>query len=383
MASAAAPEVDASDEPSLLSLRTAARVWLPIAAITALHYSTGMEHDWAHDVLRRMYYLPIVLAAFAHGLRGGLSAALVTSLVYLPHAFHLSPGHHHDPGGGLDKALEILLYNLVGGTAGLLADRERQRQRELQRALSAQQRLTSELVRAGRLSALGEVVAGLAHEIKNPLHALAGTAEVVDPLIPKEAEERRMWELHVAELGRLSRLAERYLSFARPSPSELHALDLRRVAEQVAELCAAQARHTRVGVDLELPEAPVMIRGDRDQLCSLGLHIAVNAFRAIESARDTGPRPGAAEASAPTGRLRIAVTRDDRSARLIFENDGPPLTDAERPQLFSPLYSGHAQGTGLGLAIAARIAEQHGGTIEADNAGLGVRFTLRVPLAGP
>ncbi|HEY8377268.1 MAG TPA: ATP-binding protein [Nannocystis sp.] len=341
-------------------------MWLPIAAITVLHYATGMEHDWAHGVLRRMYYLPIVLAAFDHGLRGGLLAAAVTSLVYLPHAFSLHPGHHHDPGGGLDKALEVLLYNLVGGTAGLLAGRERARRRELQRALADQRRLTEELVRASRLSALGEVVAGLAHEIKNPLHALAGTAEVVDPLIPRDAEERRLWEIHVAELGRLSRLAERFLSFARPGPSELAPLDLRRVAEQVEGLCAAEARGKGVRVDLDLPEEPVEIRGDRDQLTSLGLHIAVNALRAIAS---TG-RPG---------RLRIAVRGDADHALLVLDNDGPPLADADRPHLFQPFYSGDAQGTGLGLAIAARIAEQHGGSIDADNAGLGVRFTLRLP----
>ena len=379
MASAAGPEGQVSgdmpEEPGIFSARAALRVWLPIAAITALHYGTSMEHDWAHDVLRRMYYLPIVLAASGHGLRGGLAAAAVTSLVYLPHAFSLSPGHHHDPGGGLDKALEILLYNLVGATAGLLSDRERARRRELQRALLAQQRLTHELVRTSRLSALGEVVAGIAHEIKNPLHALAGTAEVVDPLIPKDAEERRMWELHVAELGRLSRLAERFLSFARPSPSELADLDLRRVAEQVADLCAVEARHREIAVALDLPDAPVKIRGDRDQLTSLGLHVAVNAFRAIARARERAPDGG------PRGRLSIAVRTDGPHALLVLENDGPPLADAERPHLFTPFYSGDAQGTGLGLAIAARIAEQHAGGVEADNAGLGVRFTLRVPLA--
>ncbi len=377
MASAAGPEgqvpADMAEEPGIVSARAALRVWLPIVAITALHYGTSMEHDWAHDVLRRMYYLPILLAAFGHGLRGGLAAAAVTSLVYLPHAFSLSPGHHHDPGGGVDKALEILLYNLVGATAGLLADRERARRRELQRALAAQQRLTHELVRASRLSALGEVVAGLAHEIKNPLHALAGTAEVVDPLIPRDAEERRMWELHVAELGRLSRLAERYLSFARPSPSELVDLDLRRVAEQIAELCAVEARHREIAVDLAVPDAPVKIRGDRDQLVSLGLHIAVNAFRAIARAREG--------AAGPRGRLVIAVREDGPHAVLELENDGPPLAEAERPLLFTPFYSGDAQGTGLGLAIAARIAEQHAGGVEADNVGLGVRFTLRVPRA--
>lgn len=355
-------------EPGMLSLRTALGVWLAIAGITALHYGTSMEHDWAHDVLRRMYYLPILFAAFQHGLRGGLLAAALTSLVYLPHAFSLSPGHHHDPGGGVDKALEILLYNLVGATAGILADRERARRRELQQALQAQRRLTGELVRASRLSALGEVVAGIAHEIKNPLHALSGTAEVVDPLIPRDAEERRLWEIHVKEIGRLSRIAERYLSFARPSPSELSDLDLRRVAQQVAELADAEARQKQIALELDLPERPVQVRGDRDQLTSLGLHVAVNAFRAIAGAG----RPGT---------VRITVACEGAHALLRLENDGPPLAASERPHLFKPFYSGDAQGTGLGLAIAARIAEQHAGSIEADDAGLGVRFTLRIPLA--
>lgn len=355
------PEV-LPDEPAMLSVRTALRVWLPIAVITALHYGIGMEHGWAHDVLRRMYYLPIILAAFGHGLRGGLVAAAATSLVYLPHAFSLSPGHHHDPGGGLDKGLEILLYNLVGATAGLLAERERARRRELQRVLH-------ELVRTSRLTAMGEVVAGLAHEIKNPLHALAGTAEVIGPLIPEDAEERRLWEIHVAELGRLSRIAERFLSFARPGASLLVGLDLRHVAEQTAELCAAEARHKRISVRIDLPEEPVLIRGDRDQLVSLGLHIAVNAFRAIEGAG----RPGS---------VRIAVRTEGPQALLCFDNDGPPLAAAERPHLFTPFFSGDAQSTGLGLSIAARIAEVHGGTIDADNAGLGVRFTLRLERLG-
>lgn len=345
----------------LLGARTVLVVWLPIAVITALHYGTSHELAWVHDVLRRLYYLPIVLAAFRHGLGGGLGAALVTSLVYLPHAF--APGdHHHDPGGGLDKALEILLYNSVGATAGWLAGRERRRRVELQAALAEQRRLVDQLVQAGRLSALGEVVAGIAHEIKNPLHALAGTAEIVDPLIPAEAEERRMWEIHRKELGRLARVADRFLSFARPSPSALAPLDLRRVAEQLVSLVEAEARHKQVRLTLELPEQPVEIRGDADQLASLVLHIAVNAFK-----------------YAAGGNLRVRVTTDAEHALLTLENDGPPLADAVRERLFEPFYSGDPTGTGLGLSIAARIAEQHDGSLVAENAGLGVRFTLRLP----
>jgi signal transduction histidine kinase len=365
----ASAEPDPSDRSlrtgpeGLFAWRTDLLVWLPIAVITALHYGTSHELEWVHDVLRRLYYLPIVLAAFRHGLRGGLAAALVTSLVYLPHAF--APGHHHhDPAGGLEKALEILLYNSVGATAGWLAELERRRRRELQVALAEQRRLVDQLVAAGRLSALGEVVAGIAHEIKNPLHALAGTAEIVDPLIPADTEERRMWEIHRKELARLARVADRFLSFARPSPSDLVPLDLRRVAEQLALLTEAEARQKHIRLALELPPRPVTARGDADQLASLALHIAVNAFK-------KAPPSG--------GTLRIAVATAEDAALLILENDGPPL-QGDHARLFEPFYSGDHASTGLGLSIAARIADQHGGTITAENAGLGVRFTLRLPI---
>ena len=363
MASAGREQVSVTAHERLLGARTALLVWLPIAAITALHYGTSHELDWAHDVLRRMYYLPIVAAAFRHGLLGGLAAALLTSLVYLPHAFAIGQ-HHHDPAGGLEKALEILLYNAVGATAGYLAELERRRRRELQAALLEQQRLVAQLVQAGRLSALGEVVAGIAHEIKNPLHALAGTAEIIDPLIPADADERRLWEIHRKEIARLSRICERFLSFARPGPSELVPLDLRRVAERLVELTHAEAGQKQVRLILDVPADPVTVRGDADQLASLALNVAVNAFKAL------GPAGGT---------LRIAVGGEvGGEATLTLENDGPPLPEVERARLFAPFYS-DSQGTGLGLSIAARIAQQHGGSIVAENAGLGVRFTLSLP----
>jgi len=376
MGSAAPAEPTSLAEPQrqLFGPRMLLFVWSPIAVITALHYSTGMEQAWVHDVLRRCYYLPIVIAAFVCGLKGAVAAALTTSALYVPHAFlghvlgHVLDHHHHDPAGTLEKVLEIVLYNGVGAAAGYLAELERRRRVELVRALDEQQALTGQLVRAGRLSALGQVVAGIAHEIKNPLHALAGTAELIDPLIPKAAEERSMWEIHVREIRRLQRIAERFLSFARPGPSELLALDLRDVAKRLRELIDADARGKGIRVELDLPDAAIPVLGDRDQLASIALNIAVNAFEAL---------------SVDGGRLRINAAQEEGArpmARLSLENDGPPLEEAQRARLFDPFISGRAQGTGLGLAIAARIADQHGGEITAQNGGLGVIFTLRVPL---
>jgi two-component system sensor histidine kinase HydH len=354
--------------PSLWAPRTVLLVWLPIALIGVAHYSTGPELLWVHNVLRRLYYLPIIVAAFQAGLRGGVAAAVVASLSYLPHAF-LHMGHlaHTDPG----TALEVVLYNLAGIVAGYLAAAERQRRAELREALEEQQRLQKQLVRAGRLGALGEVVAGIAHEIRNPLHALRGTAEIVDPLVPKGTDERRMWEIHVSELERLDRVATRFLSFATPKPIEPQPLDLREVAERLVDLVGADARKKGARMVTDLPDEAVMVRGDRDQLAQVALNIALNALRAVAPAGGT---------------IRVGVRGRARSAphqmpALVIENDGPPIAEEELEHLFDPFHGGAEGGAGLGLSISERIAEQHGGFIEASNAGLGVMFAVYLPPA--
>jgi signal transduction histidine kinase len=341
-------------------------VWGPIAVITAVHFGTHPDQGWIHGVLRRIYYLPIILAAFRLGLVGGISAALVTTIAYLPHAFATT--HHHDPAPWLEKALEIVLYNVVGVVAGYLAGAERRRRQELQGALDEQQRLQQQLVRAGRLGALGEVVAGIAHEIKNPLHALKGSAEIIAAEIPEQGESRKMWDMHARELDRLERVAEQFLSFARPAGPELRELDLRDVARRLDELVAADARNKGIDLELRLPEDPVPVKGDRDQLAQIAINLALNGVRALESSGG--------------GNLRVSVERRGEggdTAALTLENDGPPLPEESLEHLFDPFVSGNDDGTGLGLSISSRIAEQHAGWLEAENAGLGVRFSLLLP----
>jgi len=355
----------------LASWRMLLAVWLFIAAIGVAHYATAAAHHWMHDILRRLYYLPIVLAAFGCGLRGGLAASLVTSLTYIPHAFFLHG--RHDPAPGIEKVLELVLYNAVGAVAGWLADLERRRRVELQRVLAEQRQLQRELVRAGRLSALGEVVAGIAHEVKNPLHALAGTAEVIDPLIPGDRDERRLWDLHVAEIARLQRVAERFLTFARPTPPVRAPVDLRDVVVRVADLVGADARRKGVQVECELPPEPATVLGDRDQLAQIGLNVAVNAVQAIG-------RGGRGE-----GRIRLSIVSERKDGRALWalrvENDGPPIAEDEREHLFDPFHGAQDGGTGLGLSISSRIADQHDGWLEAANGGLGVTFALWLPAA--
>ena len=339
---------------------------MPIAIITAFHYGTSHEFHWVHDVLRRVYYLPIVIAALRSGLLGGLISAAVVSAAYVPHAFVLV--HHFDPARSIEKALEIILYFTVAAVAGYLSDKERSRRSQLEDALDEQQSLTGQLVRAGRLSALGEVVAGIAHEVKNPLHSLAGTAEIIDPLISKSADEYRMWEIHKQEIRRLQKVSERFLSFARPVPIETTVLNLADVAGRVVELVGAQARQKSIALKTSISSEPVLVKGDLDALAQIGLNIALNAIKAID---DEG------------GTILLSVlTRDvdgKTRALMCIENSGPPVPEDQLEKLFDPFHSGEGS-TGLGLSISSRIAEQHGGNIEAKNTGMGVRFTLHLAL---
>lgn len=342
---------------SLFSTRILLIAWLPAALVTLAHYVTGPELHWLHDVLRRLYYLPILFAAFSHGLRGGLLMSLAVAAAYSPHAFtHLM---HRDPAHTLEKALELLLYLVVGAVAGILVDRERRRRQQLHQALEEQRRTADQLVRAGRLAALGEMVAGIAHELKNPLHALRGTAEVVDGAVAGQTPERRMWELHRKEIDRLEQVAERFLSFARPTPPERRDVDLRQVVERTTTLVAAQARQHRVELVVEPADvATCRVQADEPQLVQVLLNITLNALQAL------GERARGGTVRFSLGERR----RGEAPYRVItVSNDGPPVPEADLERIFDPFVTSKPEGAGLGLSIASRIVEGHGGFIEVRN----------------
>ncbi len=352
--------------------------WIPCMLITVLHYRTLAEHAWAHDVLRRLYYLPILFAAFASGVRGGISVSVFASLIYFPHAFLSLVAR--DPGDALEKGLEIVLYNIVAVVAGLLVDRERRERekqerlaRKLSEALEEQRRIESQLIRAGRLGALGELTAGIAHEIKNPLHTMKGTAEILRDAISPDVPERQMLDIHMEEIDRLAQTAERFLTFARPAPSDRRPLDLRDVVERVASLVETQAR--REGVMTEVVpyggEAPPRVMGDADQLTQLLLNIAINGVQAMAG------RGG--------GTLSFSLFSERQGGRKYFfvgvRNDGPPVPEDQLERIFDPFYTTKDGGTGLGLSICSRIADQHDGVLSVRNLpeGGGVEFTLALP----
>ncbi len=358
----------------LLEWRVIAGVWVPIALVTAVHFGTPAEHHWVHDVARRLYYLPIILAAFWAGTRGSLTAAIVASGAYIPHAFtHL---HHMDPGSTLEKFLEVVLYLVVGLVGGLLADRERTeryRQQELahqlQRTLDDLKETEQQLVRSGRLGALGELTVGLAHEIKNPLHAMRGTAEIFGKAIDEERPERRMVDLHLQEIDRLTGVLERFLAFARPQVTRRDRVDLVEIVQRVQELTAAQASKAEVAFEVASHEGPAPVHGDPEQLVQVLLSIVINGLDALRGQGDRWLKIGLGTARHGSRRYQV----------IEVSNAGPPIPSDLLERIFDPFVTTKDEGTGLGLSIAARIVDDHEGHIEAGNLDDGVMFRIRLP----
>ena len=331
-----------------------------IVAISLMHYSTAMHIHEAHGIYRRLYYFPILLAAFRYGRRGGLSAAFATCAFYAPHAFGLIG---FDPAHTLEKTLEMALYFAVGLVAGVLVDREHATQRRLLRTLDDRDRMASQLVRSERLAAVGRLSAGLAHEIRNPLASIHGAAEVLGDDFPDGHPKARLAGILREESRRLNDVLTRFLTFARGAPAPAVAFDLAAEARAVAELAGQRPDAAPVAAKAAtgLPAA----LGSREQVRQVLLNLTLNAM----------------SAAGPGGRVELRVDIDDGAARCRVIDSGPGFSDEAAANFGTPFFSTTAGGTGLGLATSLRLIEDLGGSLAIDRAAPGGCVELRLPLA--
>jgi signal transduction histidine kinase len=333
-------------------------LWLPILVITAAHFLTPDTQDWLHDILRRLYYMPIIVAAFLFGMRGSLTVAMVSSVLYLPHAFMLMdhPGSmlHHDPTGTANKVLEILLYNVVALVTGLLVEREHRAHAALEQQMVQMRAIGAQVIRTGRLQALGQLSAGLAHEIRNPLATLKAAAALVGDTVPETSPRRRFVGILQQELERMERLLERFLAFARPAVLLMRQVEAATVIENAMDLARPQANLHSITIESHAP-AGVTLSCDPDRLAQVLLNVLLNA---VQFSPDRGLIEVEYERRVNTqGAYHVIHVRDE----------GPGVDPVHRDQMFDPFFTTRPEGTGLGLSIASRLMDEHEGWIEEEN----------------
>jgi signal transduction histidine kinase len=238
---------------------------------------------------------------------------------------------------------------------------------ELVSDVTEQERLRQRLAEVERLAAVGELAAGLAHEIRNPLAAILNAATLLEEEETLSAEERAsILEAVQTEARRLNTTLSDFLLFARPRQPTRQMGDIGKVVEHVSGLLQEE-RNGRAGVQVEVRVDPTIPRFafDADQLTQVLWNIARNGVEAMRG----------------RGQLTLNVGRRDGEVLISVADTGPGIALDEQRRIFQPFISRKPGGTGLGLAIAQRIVTAHGGRIDVESAPeKGSCFTIRLPM---
>ena len=350
-----------------------------IIFISLSHYITGTEHKYhgLHEIYRRLYYIPIILSAFWFGLKGGISCAIVVSFFYLPHVIYQWGGNFLTD--ELPRTLEIILYNIIGFVTGFLSQRQMNTTRSLKRTIGERDESydklkhqteilvqTEEQLRlADRLSALGKLSAGIAHEVRNPLASIKGTAEIISDKFKPGDKEYEFVKILIKEVNRLDTVVAEFLDFARPKPPELKSSNINYIIQSVLKLTEHEIAKSRINLNTRFKEGLPSISVDPEQMKQVFLNLIINAVQAMPDG----------------GTLKIDSHQNKSEIVCEFSDTGMGISKEQQKNLFTPFFTSKTTGTGLGLAIVHRILESHKGKIMfTTKENQGTTFTISLPI---
>lgn len=230
----------------------------------------------------------------------------------------------------------------------------------------------SEMTRAEHLATLGELAAGLAHEIRNPLAGIAGAIEIVTHDFPKDHPDREILEDLNHEVRRIQKTLNELLAYARPKPPQFAATDIEEIIARTVHLVQQHASNRRIEFSVRVsPEVPHFL-ADSEQLHQVLLNLVLNGIQAIDGEGRITIEAGLGENGEPGRYSQVEIVVEDTGL-------GVPPEDLYR--IFRPFYTTKRGGTGLGLSLCSRIIDAHGGTLHADSEWKkGSRFTIHIPL---
>ncbi len=471
-------------------------IMLIIVAAAAITYF----HNWPphlgiipseslHILLRRLYYVPIIYAALRFGIKGGLLTSLTITALFAPHAAMSMGGLFK--GAAVDNFFDLVLYNVVALTTGMVVDdKRRQAQRyqetlelnreveeretalrqikaytdsilssissgvisldrrgnivtanteamellardeskligfpldkvfigqerlvtaarrildgEQQRAtmetelprgermltvavritphlsrgepvgivitiedLTEVRSLTEQLIRADKLSGLGELVAGVAHEVRNPLGVIRASVQMMEQEMESGCRSSELTHVMVQEIDRLDAVVRALLDFGRPSPSRFGQVSVKQSLDEVILLTRQYARQQKVEVRCDLSGHAPTIWADGDRLKQVFVNLISNAIQAMPDG----------------GEIRVSTSVEGGFLKITFADTGVGIPEESRKRIFDPFFTTRAGGSGLGLSIVHRIVDAHNGYVQVQSRdGDGSMFTVGLPL---
>src|SRR5712672_1514852 len=338
-----------------------------------------------------IYYLPVMTAALYFGPMGTLLWTLAASLAYSSYLYQANLHFTITANSMSELLMRVLFFFLVAMTVNRFVMQYRvqvRRYQVLSETLTEANRnlklAQEEARRAERLAALGQLSAGLAHEIRNPLGVIKGSAEMLSRKVA--GSEPLVAELAgyiSSEVNRLNALVVRFLDFARPSKLELRPENISEIMEHALESATASFPNAKVKVERDyahgLPEIPV----DRQMCEQVFINLITNAFQAMEA---KGEGSDGTPERTPEGTLCLSIKREVSNGKpgvcVTVEDSGPGVPPELREQIFNPFFTSKKEGVGLGLSIVAKIVDDHRGTIRLDtDTAKGARFRVFFPQA--
>jgi two-component system, NtrC family, sensor histidine kinase HydH len=340
-----------------------------VSIITILHFSTSTEHMYLHQIYQRSYYIPIVLASFWFEIWGGLATAIGLTALYLVHIRH---DWSHHPDYSFQQYAEIAMYLIIAALVGYLSQIQRKTREQLENAGSqlraAYQKLNEtfdQLRHSDRLASLGQLSAGIAHEIRNPLGSIQGAVDILAQDLPPEDPKSEFAKIARKEVSRLEKLTGEILQFSKPAPPKQFPIDWREIVEAACRLCSDQARSQGVEIvrRIESPEATILV--DPEQVKQVLINILINAIQA---------QPGG-------GEITILGNIEAGELVLSIQDRGPGMTPEQLDRIFDPFFTTRREGTGLGLSISFQLVKNNGGRIRATSEpGRGSCFHVSFPV---
>ena len=314
--------------------------------VTVLHYLTAIDYGLRHVFLREFYFLPIMLAAFWFGLRGGLATSLLISFVYGPYIllYASGPAIHN-----LGNILEIILFNVVGLFFGWLKDRETAQQEKLRKAEN--------------LAAIGRAVSMIAHDLKTPLVAIGGLSRQLSKKLAGDSSQREKIEVIRQQADRLENMVLNMLDFAKPLTISKKPCDLNQILSQANEAVYETALKRNIKVDIQKSEI-ADCKLDEEKILQALINLISNAVEA-----------------SPQGETVTVSLQTYMSELLIEVSDrGKGVDKSISEKIFEPFITGKSKGTGLGLSISKKIVEAHAGKLAyRNNIDVGTTFWILIP----
>ena len=325
-----------------------------------------------------IYYLPIVTAALYFGPWITLLWTLVASAAYCSYLYPALQDYDLTASGFAELALRIMFFFMAAMLVNRFAQESR-RQTRLYQDLAEQlaetnrqlKQAQAEARRSERLAALGQLSAGLAHEIRNPLGVIKGSAEILTQKLQGANELARELAGYIStEVNRLSELVTQFLNFARPLHAELYAADITALLDRVLKNVSERWKGKPVQIDRVYASGLPLVPLD-ESLCEQAfINLVQNAHEAMEERGGT---------------LQVEVARviqnDTEGVLVRLTDNGPGIPDAMREEIFNPFVTTKKTGVGLGLSIVSQIVDGHHGTIRVEKGPQGgASFTVFFPI---